>query len=412
LLYDDHTALNGVTYWYKVSATNDNGEGALSAEDSGYWENVLALDCVKTNPRILILNDEIDLVAENKVDKIIKLSDKKSFKKDKLVINQITQKVKNFDNFFSVNNNESVFKNINWRFQPYKVYEDSGELLFDGIIRDVVRDHGNKLANIIVVDELFKYQKEKIEYESSDWETPSAAAKNIMDAIGFTNYNEASFTTSTNQYETNNCYIKVNFNKSANVTLQSALDKLGAIGCADVYSHRNNVYFQHWQPFTGGVSIFLTQSNIRNKVVVSQMDSEIINQYRIGYRNDGDTPVTDSNVTTSIGTLSQTKFGIREMGEIRGREGTDIIFKDAVSAQYIGECYIKRTNKNHDTDPEPLIKIQLELPFTFEDWIDLQTYFALTLSDEDWVEKKFEIFETEIDYTVNNIKIVAYEVIE
>ena len=90
--------------------------------------------------------------------------------------------------------------------------------------------------------------------------------------------------------------------------------------------------------------------------------------------------------------------------------GNQIVFKDLASAIYIGESWIKRTHSNLTTNPFPLKKCTFEIDIDFEHWVDLETYITITLSDEDWTEKIFEIFEITRDNKNRKIRLTVYEV--
>jgi len=218
-------------------------------------------------------------------------------------------------------------------------------------------------------------------------------------------------TDSINRFTDNSCYIKCFFGKEDDIIMQQALEKLGEVGCADVFNSFNDIFYKHWVPFSGGAKVSLVESDLKTSVIVSSPDTELINEYRIGYTGDADTPLTDAT-GGNIGNISREYYGTHELTEMNCRENQEIVFKDITSAQYIGECYIKRLYINLYTQPRPPHIIQFDLKYTHREWVDLETYFRLTWSDEGWTEKLFEIFRITYDYDRNNIGILAYEVEE
>lgn len=406
--YNDETAVAGTIYYYKIAAYAGAYEGTLSSADTGYRAiKVFNLTCVPVQPKVTILTDEIDIYDLGYIEKLISVTTEKTFKRDKLIINEITQEVKNFDNFFSVDNSLSIFNAINWVYGSYKIYDTDNNIIWDGIITSISRDHDKKTATITSMDRLYKYMKYKIEYTSTDWETPASAFKNICDQIGYTQYNFRTVQASINQYTANGCYIKCYVKYKDNITFQQIVEKLSEIGCADTFSFKNELYFKHWKPYTGGVKAYLVEDDLLSGVSVDVLEKEIINEYRIGYYGDAGTPVTDSG----IGTVSQARFGIQELPEMSCREGSQIIIKDITSAKYIGETYIKRTNYNY-INPRPLTVIAFEIKWNNKEWLDMESYFRLTYSAESWDQKLFEVFELSINYDKNIINVVAYEVEE
>jgi hypothetical protein len=409
---DDLSVVVDTKYFYKISGVSVfDQESDLSDFDSGFAQLVTVSPCDRKLPKALFLDEEIDLVQEDYLSELIKIATRKTFQKDQLIINDIQLQVNNSSNFFTPTSNSSPMINRSWRYQPLKIIDADGETIWNGIITDIKRNHVTKKAIITSMDRLKKSRDTIIDYQSSDWEYPSQAAKNIMDAVGFTEYDSGSIETSNNIYEENSFKIKCDFIPDSETTLQSALDKLGAIGCADVYTQNNKVFFRHFRKFEGGSKINITANDMRTSLVVNSDIENLINDYSIAYYNDGGVNTTDED-NNNIGEKSRDKFGTHQLEEIDGRAGSDIMIENKAAAVYIGECNIRRTHKNIDTSPEPLLRLEYDLPGTHKDWIDLESFFDITLADENWTEKPFEVFETIIDYTTNNIKIIGYEVIE
>jgi len=388
-------------------------QDALDNRIRQYWPGVIQTDSVPVQPQVLLLADEIDLYARGEINKILKLTEFKTLQKDKFIINDIKIDVNNRGNDHSVDHSDSILSGSRFLWKPFKIKDKNRELIWDGIIKNIRRDHNKEITTYFSEDKLKKFQTRKISYESSSWETPADAAKNILDNLSFTDYNEKSFQKSIAKYTDEGCFIQCHFSKDDDVNLQGALDKLSLYGCADVYTHKNKIYFKHWQPFTGGVKVLLELRDLRKLPVIDYALNDIINEYRISYDGSEDTPATDSG-NNNIGNISRQDdyFGEVELEELPGGAGEEIVFQDLTSAVYIGECYIRRSHYNLSTQPRPLQIIRFSLPVFHEDWIDLQTFFRLTFDREEWSQKLFEIFKTTIDYTKNNIDLMAYEVDE
>jgi hypothetical protein len=317
--------------------------------------------------------------------------------------------VNNADNFFSVNNPSSLFKDVQWRFTPVTIYDEDGELVWNGVIEDIKRNHGTKTADIITKNSLIQFMNLKVAYTSADWETAAGAAKNILDNAGFTDYNVKSFQDSKNQLENESCYIKVNFEEDDDITLQQAIEKLAEFGCADAFSHVGNIYFKHYRPFTGGIKVNLGIKDIGDPSVVGGV-AVLVNDYRIGYDGDGGTPATDAN-SNDIGANSRAKFGTQSLREMGGGTDDQIVFKDKTSATYIGECHIRRVHIDLDKVTVKLREqASFQVPIKHDEWIDLETYFSITLSDEGWNEEPFEIFDFDRDYDRQVMNVLGYQV--
>jgi hypothetical protein len=361
------------------------------------------------DPQVILLND-IDIYARGDVEKIINVTEEKTFGRDKLINSQFDITVKNYRNFYSVDNNRSYFKAINWRYEPLKIYNPDGDLIWNGVIRNIQRDHEKGTAKILTINKLHKQWNEVITYSSSAAETPASAAKNIMDNYSI-DYDSGTIQASINQLDANSCYVKVNITEEDDVTVMAAIEKLAEYACADAFSSLDKVYFKHWQQFTGGVKVNILEKDFKVRPKIADLESEIINQFSIPYDGDLGVPITDTN-GNNIGNISRqsTYFGNHNLpGFDDGGKEAQIYFTSKAGAQYIGESYIKRTHIDLSTQPRPPWIVDFELKGTHEDWIDLETYFTITFDDESWSSKVFEFFKTEINYNTDSIKLRAVE---
>ncbi len=364
------------------------------------------------DPRVIAFGK--DLYALGLVLLLPKIKEKKTFRRDLLISNNYNLDVDNTDNLFSIDNSVSILNGIKWLYEELTIYGTSGEIIWEGIITDITRDHKNKTSVIETKSKLYQLRKRKIAYTSSDWETQATAFRNLCIQEGFTAYNSQSVTRSESLLTENNCFVKVAFDLEDNINFMEAIAKLGDYSNSDVYSHGFEVYFQHWVPFTGGVSVFLnTETREIGKrlktVPFVRMDQGImINDFSIGYDGDNEIPATDLN-SDNIGLISRNRYGSISLPEMQSNENAQIIFKDKVSAVYIGNGNIKRTHKNLTTDPTALTKIVFNLFADHKDWITLETFLKLTFPDESWTEKVFEIFEFNVDEDADDISCVAYE---
>jgi len=230
--------------------------------------------------------------------------------------------------------------------------------------------------------------------------------------VGFTKYNQKAYTDSDAQLDSASCYLQCNFNPEDGVSFMEAISKLAEYCNVDLYVHSDELYFQHWQPFTGGVTVTIEgdqKGEFKTAPKVSSSEKDIVNDYDIDYDGSDETPATDSN-SNNIGLASRNKFGTHRLPAFRTGSGGQIIFKDKTSAIYIGETYIKETNRNYDTQPEPPRRAEFAISSDYRKLILLGTIFRINFSEEGWVEKLFETFEFTIDEKNDEIRIVAFEV--
>ena len=353
-----------------------------------------------------------DLYKLGYVTSIPAIHERKTFKRDKIGDNSFTLKCKNYNNMFSIGHKVSMLTGTNWLYQSLKIINEDDITTWDGIVTNIKQDQRSKEVYIETKDTIFKSRNLIIEYESSDWETLATAAKNIMTNYSFTNYSEKTINESINQLTDETCLVKVNYNKSSRVTLIQALEDLGEKSCSDVFSHYGNIYFKHYQPYTGGVSLNLNvdkSTRLLTNPIINYLEPQMINQYSIDYDGSSGIPQTDSD-STGIGIVSRNKYGIRELSPFNTGTGEQVVFKDSVSTKYIGECFLNMTHHDLSTQPQPIIKIQFDVDIKFKYYIDLENYFKLTLTDNDWEEKVFEVFEFRRNEDARKINIVAYGV--
>lgn len=357
----------------------------------------------------IILIGDIDIYALGLVDKLPATTETKGLGRDKLFTDEIDIKCKNFNNEFSVDNPKSFFYKMRWRYMPVKWYDSDSILRWDGVLRDIERDHESKMAVIKTSNILAKYLNFNIEYESAAWETPADAFKNICAAIGFEYYDNKSVQESIDYYADNSCYIKCYFYKEDDVTFQQAIEKIADICAADIYGHNNKIHFKLYRKFTGKTSIIINDEDCKTAPAVTYLEAELVNNYNIKHVGCGDVATTDAD-NNNIGSISVLNNGRHDLSEIDGQEGNEIEIKDLASAVFIGEQAIKRSHAGIDkVNPGALQRISLKLNQAFNKIVDINSYFKLNFSDESWVEKLFEVFETEIDHDANTFKIIAVE---
>ena len=359
-------------------------------------------------PTVIIL-DNIDIYELGKVDKLAQINEKKTFKKDKLISNDYSFTVTNEDDFFSVNSPKSVFSGIDWLYSNIKATDTRGESVWDGVITNIMRNHETKKAIIKTRNSLFQLRNEIIDYQSEDWETGAQALINIASQIGFTDLDGPSISKSNTQLQANNSFLKANFNRSDNTTFQQVIEKLAEYTNSDAYSHLGKIYFKHFQPNQSGASVFLKPKELKTTPTVVDDEKEVINQFSINYFDDNESPATDTN-SDNLGELSRSRLGVKSLPEMRSNKG-QLIYRDKPSAVYIGNGYIRKTQKGLSTIPSPLSRISFSLYIDNRNWIDLNTIFGLTLPDEGWIDKLFEVFEFTIDEDSDNVSVVAYEVV-
>ena len=358
------------------------------------------------NPQVIVAG--IDLWDKGYVKDFRSVSQQKSYQKDKLTTNSYSFEARNFDDFFSINNNDSIFVGTDWLYEDVLIKDRNSVTIWDGVLTGITRNHDTKIATIHSRDKLFTLRNRIIEYESSDWETIGDAFVNLCTQEGFTTYEKKIAADSIINYTANSCYVKVNINLSDKLTFQQACEKFGEYGNANVFMYNNIMYFDHWVPFSGTADITITDDDFKKKAIVYDNEKDMINDYSIGYYSDNDVPATDLN-TDNIGINARNRYGTKSLPELRSSEG-QIIFKDKPSASYIGQGAIKRSVANYSKQARPIIGAQFDLFVSkFRDFIDLNTYASITFSDEEWNNKVFEINSFGIDEESDTISITVFE---
>lgn len=350
------------------------------------------------------------------VESMPDIIESKGFGRGKLTPTDFTLSLRNNDNTFSVDNPKSFLYGFKWQYSNIKVYDSDEILILDGIVKDVSRNHRNKTVQVQCKDKIFQNRKTSIEYESDDWETPISVSKNIMDVEGL-EYDSTSVIASINQLKSDGCYVKVNINKSDNLSVFQAVQKMGIYGCSDTYMHLNKVYQQFWQPYSGGVSVTfdygIKKDCPRTTPIVSTLESSMYNDYSIGYFGDGGVPATDSN-SNKIAKASRNpdRYGTQQLPEMRaGDSNKQIYFKDKNSAIVIGEAYIRRGHFTLSIDPKILQTFLFDVSYSYRKQIQVGTYFRMTFADEGWVSKVWEVAGIKKNLDKQDINITAWETV-
>ena len=362
-------------------------------------------------PKILILNDTIDLIADGYLSETFSISTQKGFNVGKLVDSEMIFTVKNNNYQFNEDHSKSLLYGVNWRQGSIKVKNRHNDTIWEGYIYDIQPDFQGS-AQIIAKSIINQIIEQPIEYESADWETVGDALYNIFDAYSFTNYDSKTLQRTINVLTDNGCYVKCSINKSDNLTLQNAIVKLCEVGCCDYYPWKNNLYIQHWEENKGSIVTDIQESEILDIPQISTLMDNVVNEYSIDHYESGGTPETDSN-NNNIMSKSRTLYGTREIPAFDTGPGKQVVFKDSTSAVYIGETYYKRVHLNPVDPikkPLPIRQVILPINISSNDWVDMQSKFLLNFSDMEWTDKLLEVYG--IDYRENeNIQyITAQEV--
>ena len=134
--------------------------------------------------RVLLLGRDIT----DRTKELLKITEQKTSKRNKLINNNIKILVENADDLFTPNNPDSFLSGINFYYEPVQIFNRENEIVWDGIVKNILKNHNNKTATIDTVSKLHKFKDIKIVYKSSDFETPASAALNIINQVGFTDF--------------------------------------------------------------------------------------------------------------------------------------------------------------------------------------------------------------------------------
>jgi hypothetical protein len=360
----------------------------------------------------VLIKDDIEIT-----DKIptLDLSQLKTFERGTFTINEITVEAKNSDDFFSCDNPKSVYAGGQWLYTQLKIFDDSDFLIWNGVITDIEREHDNKTCRIISKDSLIVNQKAAIEYYSTNWETIADAAKNICIQVGYTDYNVGAMEKSIEALSSAGALCAVSFAKTDGLSFQQSLWKLAEYCGADIYMYNNELYFKHWTKETGGTPLKLNDRDFLEMPLVKASSNLIINNYEITYFGAPQsattgiyTPTADTE-NNGIGAYSRSLYGNKALPQLNAVDG-QIIFYNEATAIYIGETYIRKTHTNIDSvNPEPLRHIEFIISTKHKQYVNLETPLSITLSDEAWVNKIFNVHSSNINEEDQTITITAFE---
>jgi len=368
------------------------------------------------NPQVWFLGK--DLFDLGYVASIPEINETKGLSRSTVAPSDFSISLKNFDNTFSEDNPRSILNNVKWLYSPVLVNDSEGITIINGIAKDLPCDDKSKTATLEGSDTLFQNRKTSIAYASSAWETPADVLINIFAQESFTDFNNASLLKSQAKQSSEGLDLKVNFLKSDNMTLFDILEKMCVYGCADAWTHLGKVYYQHWQPFTGGVSFTVEYSESEtcpmSAVTISRFESDLLNEYYISYTGDGNVPATDTD-NNSIGAASRTVYGSLQWEDLRSESATNqqIALQDLTAAVYLGECRIKRCHRDLSTYPRPLRMVEHDISVRYKDLINIGTYYRIISEEQGWVSpgKIFEVYEytRNEDTQVINLKSLEVE---
>ena len=412
ITFDDTTAIPGTDYWYKVKARIGATEGSFSAEAHGRALYV-AGPALKYAPitektwKVLIGDNEIDIYKLGYVNDLISTVHEKTFNREKLVSDAFSLDVDNADNFFSLDNPISPLHGLP-PYQRIQIIDDEGVRIFDGYIEYITRDYNSMTATIQITDALYLWSKTPVTYVSADWETPAAAFKGICAAIGFTAYDSRSVDIADGLFTLAGCYLKINHAADNTALFQQLLEDLGRVSGSDIFSMNGLVVFKHWKVYAETAPFLIVKEDMASFPVVQELTEVMVNDYSIGYDGDSGTPAIDS-ANGDIGALSRSLCGTHAAEALETSSG-DIVLKDLTSAVYLGELFIRRSHMYLSTQPRPVYQIEFDLYLDTGNWIDVDTTFRMTFSDEAWIDKTLEVFRVEKVHDENRIRILAYEV--
>ena len=415
--YNDLTATPGVKHNYKLRSVTDAADSAYTPIEIGYiiyssvYRTIRKKKPVDGKPHIYLINESIDLLDLGVTGEVLNVVEEKTFERDKIISNEIQIVCKNYDDWLSIDNPKSVFRAYPWKYAPVFIYDDEGNLIWDGVIVDIIRNHQDKTVTIVSQDVLAQFRNSPVVYTSADWETPADAAKNILAASSIP-YDASSFGKSSQGYTDAGCLIKVTYAATDNIRIIAALEAIANVGVADCFSLSNKVFFVLPRPFDGRkiVKKVIDADLVDPQPEISFTQTEIKNEYSVRYEGDGGVPATDAN-SFNIGAASRNLYGTQQGLSHDGSAG-QIVIKDKVSATFLGETMIKRTHYSLKINPRPIQQVTLALRHDFKHFMDIISYFRFTFSPEAWDEKLLEAFRVERNDDEKKITILALEVEE
>ncbi len=359
-----------------------------------------------STPTVTIMGKDI---YPDYVKNLVDIKESKTFDKIKLTVNTYKLPVLNYDNQFSINNPVSMFHGTKWLYTNINIKDGDRVQTWDGSIVSMPRNHGNMSAIIESKDSVFKFRDQIVELESADWETGAEVFQNLCDYVGYADYDLPSIQKSFNILTDNNCKIKVNINLSDKLTFQKALEKIAIYSNAFIFLENNKLKMKVWAKYTGGSSIEITDDDYKNGLpIVDEDEGTMVNDYSISYFDDQGIPAIDS-ANNKIGSLSRSNNETKSF-QTNTSVNNQFVFKDLVSAVYIGEGKIRRSHKNLATAPKPLTFMDFNLYSDFRNRLTLDTYIKASLSRENFTKKVFEPFKYTISETKDNIKMRVYEI--
>jgi len=232
------------------------------------------------NPIINVLG--VDIFDLGYVKSMLNVNEQKTYNKSKLITNTYDIPVINTDFYFSKSNPSSVFNGSNWRYSLVEVYNQDGNKIWEGALVDIEENYRDMTATLKCKNTYFGFRNNTIDYQSSTWETGAAAFKNICDSVGFEKYNLDSINASDSQLDDNGCKLKCDFLAEDGVGFIEAIEKLAEYNNAYLYVHNDELYFDHWIPFSGSTSVTLdgnVKGILKEAPIITSPEDDLINGY-------------------------------------------------------------------------------------------------------------------------------------
>lgn len=410
--FEDTTVTPGVSYFYKVTSETSLAKSDYSVEVQGFASGASPDSSFPIPDETLptynakVITGNIDLWQRGLIDRFPVIEYFKSFDRERIFLNQLSIRASNIDNIYSLDNPKSIYKNINWRGQPVNIFDPENRLIWDGELTNIVRDHGAWIVDLVSQNRLYSFRYTKVIYASSDWETGAQAVKNILDQYGVENYHLPSLNMSDGILTEAGALLKVNVTSASNKTLIEVLETIAKYSNADIYDYLGKIYMTVWRPQTSVLpKTSISDNDIIQSAKIEVMDKFIINDYSISYDGDSGTPANDTD-NNNLGSLSRQRNG-RYAFELAG---SDIVtLKDIGTAVWVGEMAMKRTHRDFTSNPRGLMRCELSITMDSGVWIDLKTILKLTLSQEQWDGKIFEVYRMELDYERKTIGLELFE---
>lgn len=350
----------------------------------------------------------IDIIANGWTVAKFNLNEEMNLLDNTIVFPDVSLEIHDFDNALSPLSPQSIFYGDDFSKYGISFYDDFGNLIYSGKIRDIKTLTDNKKLEFTLENSSMSIFEQNLQYvrDISDNYVPAKIVEDILVINGLKDliYKNGSLVPSLaraiEKQEELQFYIGATVSLEDNITMGQALEKLAKISGAYFFYTDLQLQLSLWEELSQirRASHTFTESDLHEMPVLNYDTSYIINNYQVDMASESDPlqTILDTGFN-NIGLESRNKFGNKDLDVIDLNIDSSPFFANPTSnsltiAIEVGEGYIKRFKEN-------LLRAEFAIRTSEHDRIRLNDFIAMNLNNSkyDLSSKLFLITGVNID---------------